>query len=352
MPLEAPARPGLLFLELPLRAKHPTLIALLALALPVLATTDSARTDNPGAGEVNAREYLDAALATIADNAYYAGRVDWPTLRPELERLAAGATTPEETHPAIRRALQALGDNHSQLAPRSHVEMAASGPGSTSAGDSDSDSHSDHGIRVETLGRVGYLSVPGFAFTNAERSAEFSETLQRHLDAQAAAGACGWIIDLRGNTGGNMYPMIQGLSGLLGGETLGYFVSHEGRTPWSARRFGVSDVDLHELEGGTSAPVAVLQGRRTFSSGEATLLSFIGRANTRRFGEASGGLSTANRMFPLTDGAALVLTTSVMADRTGQVYGGPVEPDVQIWDVSRTDIVARQWVEAQPGCTD
>lgn len=98
--------------------------------------------------------------------------------------------------------------------------------------------------------------------------------------------------------------------------------------------------------------MAVLQGRRTFSSGEATLLSFIGRANTRRFGEASGGLSTANRVYPLPDGAALVLTTSVMADRTGRAYGGPVEPDQQIWDVSRTDIVARQWVEAQPGCAE
>ena len=333
-----------------MRIKHAIFIALLALALPVLARTDSVRTDNPEAGETKARAYLDAALATIADNAYYSERIDWSTLRPELEQLAAGATRPEETHPAIRRALEALGDNHSKLLPRSRVEKAASGPGSDSAGDSDS--HSDHGIRAETLGRVGYLSVPGFAFTNAARSAEFSGTLQRHLDAQAAAGACGWIIDLRVNTGGNMYPMIQGLSGLLGGETLGYFVRGEERTPWSARRFGVRDVDLHELEGGTSAPVAVLQGRRTFSSGEATLLSFIGRANTRRFGEASGGLSTANRMFPLPDGAALVLTTSVMADRTGLAYGGPIEPDVQIWDVSRTDIVARQWVEAQPGCRD
>lgn len=331
---------------MPLRTKHPILIALFALSMPALAATDSARTDNPGSGETNAREYLDAALSTIADNAYYAERVDWSTFRPELKQLAAGATRPEETHPAIRRALQALGDNHSHFVPRSRREKLASGPGPGP------DTDASNGIRAETLGRVGYLSVPGFAFTNAERGAAFTKALRDHLDAQAAAGVCGWIIDLRQNTGGNMYPMIQGLSGLLGGETLGYFVRREVRTPWSARRFGVSDVDLHELEGGTAAPVAVLQGRRTLSSGEATLLSFIGRANTRRFGEASGGLSTANRMFPLKDGAALVLTTSVMADRTGQVYGGPVEPDVQIWDVSRTDIVARQWVEAQPGCTD
>jgi len=40
----------------------------------------------------------------------------------------------------------------------------------------------------------------------------------------------GWIIDLRGNSGGNMYPMLAGLSSLLGEGVLGYDVYPDGRS--------------------------------------------------------------------------------------------------------------------------
>lgn len=289
-----------------------------------------------------ARQYLDAAIALIADNAYYADRVDWPALKPELEQRAAGAAEPAGTYPAIERALAALGDRHSQFLPSSRVEELMAPP----------DKDWDTGISARMLGRVGYVRVPGFAFGNSARGEQFSRTLRGHLDSQSGAGACGWIIDLRANTGGNMYPMIQGLSGLLGGDTLGYFVGRSGRDAWTARKVGALDVELHVLPGGTTAPVAVLQGPRTASSGEATLLSFVGRDNTRRFGEPSMGLSTANGAFPLSDGATLALTTSVMADRRGQVYGGRIPPDEEVQGDEATEEAALRWLEAQPGCAD
>ena len=292
-----------------------------------------------------ARQYLDAAIALIADKAYYADRVDWPALKPELEQRAAGATDPAGTYPAIERALASLGDGHSHFLPSSRLEELMSPP----------DKDWDTGITARMFGRVGYVRVPGFAFGNSARGEQFSRTLRGHLDGQSAAGACGWIIDLRDNTGGNMYPMIRGLSGLLGGGTLGYFVGRDERTPWNARLAGSEDGDLHALPRGTSAPVAVLQGPQTMSSGEATLLSFIGRPHTRLLGQASGGFSTGNRMFPLPDGSALALTTTVMADRSGKIYGDSVEPDEVIGDADRTDVTeaaAREWIEAQPGCAD
>lgn len=289
-----------------------------------------------------ARRFLDAALSFITDNAYYADRVDWPALKPELEQRAAGATDPAGTYAAIERALAALGDRHSHLLPSSRMEQLMSPPSKDW----------DTGISARMRGRVGYVRVPGFAFGNEARGEQFSRTLRGHLDSQSAAGACGWIIDLRDNTGGNMYPMIRGLSGLLGGGTLGYFVGRDERTPWNART-GSGDGDLHVLPRGTSAPVAVLQGPKTMSSGEATLLSFLGRPHTRRFGQASGGFSTGNQVFPLPDGSALALTTTVMADRSGKIYGDSVEPDEVIWDLEGADATAaaaQKWIEAQPGC--
>lgn len=289
-----------------------------------------------------AREYLDEALALVEKNAYFAGRVDWAAMRKEAYAIAAGAKTTPDTHEAVRRVLLALGDGHSQFVPPEQGAQLASPQADSSI----------PGISATQVGRVGILRVPGFQSTNEARGEAFANALRGRLETQSGAGACGWIIDLRANTGGNMHPMIQGLSGLLGGETLGYFVGRHGRDAWTARKFGTLDVEVHVLPGGTAAPVAVLQGPRTASSGEATLLSFVGRENTRRFGEPSMGLSTANGVFPLGDGAMLALTTALMADRSGQVHGGRIAPDEAVQGEKATEMAALRWLEAQPGCAD
>lgn len=91
--------------------------------------------------------------------------------------------------------------------------------------------------------------------------------------------------------------------------------------------------------------VAVLTDNGIASSGEATVIAFKGRPDTRFFGEPTCGLSTANRGFILSDGAILVLTVSTMADRTRRVYGDSVFPDEVI--VNPTAVVARaiEWLE-------
>lgn len=289
-----------------------------------------------------ARKYLDHALALVEQNAYFSDRVDWASMRKEAHAMAAGAKTPSETHEAIGRVLVSLGDGHSHfVSPARSKQLASSQPDPSATG-----------VSATQVGRVGVVRVPSFPGTNPELGEAFANTLRGHLETQAAAGACGWIIDLRANTGGNMYPMIQGLSGLLGSGTLGYFVGRDGRDAWSAGKVGSKEVSLHALPGGLAAPVAVLQGPRTASSGEATLLSFVGRENTRRFGEPSMGLSTANGAFPLSDGATLALTTSLMADRRGQVYGGRIPPDEEVQGEEATEEAALRWLEAQPGCVD
>jgi C-terminal processing protease CtpA/Prc len=48
---------------------------------------------------------------------------------------------------------------------------------------------------------------------------------------------------------------------------------------------------------------------------------------TRRFGASTRGAVTGTRVFPLTDGAALVLAVTHTSDRNGHVYEGPLDPD-------------------------
>ena len=56
-------------------------------------------------------------------------------------------------------------------------------------------------------------------------------------------------------------------------------------------------------------------------------ISFKGRRKTRSFGQPTHGLSTANQAFQLPDGAAILLTVAIEADRTGKQYGEKVDPD-------------------------
>ena len=78
--------------------------------------------------------------------------------------------------------------------------------------------------------------------------------------------------------------------------------------------------------------------------GEASVIAFRGRPNTRSFGTPTGGLSTANRSIQLSDGAWLYLTVAVMADRNLTRYGGPVGPDEVLSDPTQTVQRAIEWL--------
>jgi len=172
---------------------------------------------------------------------------------------------------------------------------------------------------------------------------QFATRLQRIVSEMNAAHPCGWIVDLRGNTGGNMWPMLAGIGPVLGEGEVGAFLDSDGaKLKWVYKegKAGILSPDgateiTAKVEGAPyrlrqMPPVAVLIDRGTASSGEAVAVAFRGRPNTRFFGEHSMGFSTANKGFLLSDGANMVLTTGVYLDRTGVEYDSGVSPDEQV----------------------
>jgi C-terminal processing protease CtpA/Prc len=96
------------------------------------------------------------------------------------------------------------------------------------------------------------------------------------------------------------------------------------------------------------APVAVLVGPHTTSSGEMTAIAFRGRPQTRIFGAPTGGFTTGNSVFNLSDGAHLVITGVYVEDRNGVGFSGPIAPD----EAAAKDAAlpaARAWL-ASKGC--
>jgi C-terminal processing protease CtpA/Prc len=180
---------------------------------------------------------------------------------------------------------------------------------------------------------VGFLRIPYFRPTDAagDEYAATAVTIIQEIDAQPT---CGWVVDLRGNKGGNMWPMLAGVGPLLGDGEVGSFVNYTGiEQAWELRagaalRGGevVNSAPVYQLQQ-SQPPVAVLVDGSTASAGEAAMIAFIGRPNTRTFGEPTAGAATVPQFYELSDGAGLVLAAAWMADRTGATWDAEVPPD-------------------------
>jgi carboxyl-terminal processing protease len=311
-------------------------------------------TPTPGMS-AEARAYLDQALDLMQQHSINRAQIDWTRLRRAAHTLVANALTPADTYPAIKGALSSLGDgHHSMFLPPDQVAALQSGA-LDAANPGPSGKLLDNGL--------AYLLVPGVV-GSAEGVEGYAATVQRLIRELDAAQPCGWVVDLRRNNGGAMWPMLAGIGPLLGEGQPGAFVTPDGQqTPWfyGGGRAGYGDSVQTELEGAVVyppldplPPVAVLTGRTTFSSGEAIAVAFRGRPDTRSFGLETGGLTTANDEFPLSDGAWILLTVSRFADRTGRVYSGPIVPDEivnppETWPDPVLEAAAA-WLLSQPAC--
>ena len=301
--------------------------------------------------------YLDEALDIMEDNSLNRLTVDWDEMRALAVRLAGSAQTPADIHAVIVYLLPTVGGQHSRfLDPQEAAQLeqgtlAAEAPPRAKL----------------LLSRLGYVAIQSFLNTNPEQGVKYATQAQQLIRDVDAHSPCGWIVDLRNNPGGNMYPMLAGLGPILGEGVAGKFVDPEGHeSEWSYRdgkSLSGSEV-VTQVNGepyrlkAESAPVAVLIGFNTVSSGEAIAISFRGRPNTRSFGSPTAGYTTANAGFSLGDGAMILLTSAVEADRNGQVYGSYIEPDEPIDDKSEFAIIEEEtipqlaidWLMAQPAC--
>jgi C-terminal processing protease CtpA/Prc len=151
--------------------------------------------------------------------------------------------------------------------------------------------------------------------------------------------------------------MIAGLGALTGEGKLGGFKNVQGQIlDWSYRdgQSWIGNTPYAKVShpefilNPDEIPVAVLIGSQTASSGEATAISFHGRPNTQFFGRPSHGLTTSNQPYLLSDGAVIMITSSIEVDRNGQEFGGSIDPDVV---TSKPEQDAVQWLLTQPVCS-
>lgn len=297
-------------------------------------------TDSLSVGAV----YVRTMMGTMQVYSINRKTINWISVRFEvLGAIPAGANV-GATFSGIRRALTLLGDNHSVYRSASGTLIYASTVSCSAP--------TVTGVPIMGAD-VGYVRIPPFVGRVAQVQA-LVDTLQSTIRAADGPQVRGWIVDLRGNSGGNMWPMIAGVGPILGTGIAGYFIDPDGRTDSWGYNGVASQYDGYEVQR-ASAPytlvsaspkAAVLIDQLVASSGEAVAVAFKQRPCTRFFGSSTCGASTANRTFQMSDGALLALTVSVMADRTDRSYGGPLQPDEVITDMSVVLPRAVAWLRA------
>jgi carboxyl-terminal processing protease len=281
-----------------------------------------------GAPSEQARAYLEELIGLMQAHSINRLTIDWSAFRTNVFARAAGAQSILDTYPAIRAALDALGDGHS-------LYYASTG---TVLGAARRVACGGFGAGAPVLPEeIGYVRVPAFSGT-ADEATALATGLQRTIMSVDKADLIGWMVDVRGNGGGNMWPMIAGVGPVLGEGVAGYFIDPVGvETAWEYRAGAAWEGGVANQR--VAAPyrlrrerprVAVLTDNGIASSGEAVVISFKGRPDTRSFGDRTCGLSTANAPYAMSDGATLNITEAVMADRTRTRYGYSVQPDESV----------------------
>jgi C-terminal processing protease CtpA/Prc len=287
--------------------------------------------------------HLAQLLDIMQANSINRKTIDWPDFRQEVQGTAPNAQTMQDLYPAIRKALGLLNDHHShyQAPDGSYVHNPL--PAGVCSEPTPPE--------VQVPEGIGYVKVGGFSGSESQ-ARDFAQDIHDRLRTADRPNLAGWVVDLRDNGGGNMWPMVAGLGPILGEGTAGAFVDPDGVFVWWGYAIGASLNNGRPLVT-VSKPyqpyfakprVAVLTNCRVASSGEATVIAFRARPDARSFGTPTFGLSTANRTFTLAGGGTLVLCVSTMADRAGRVYGGPVAPDEVITDPVETVRRAVEWL--------
>lgn len=266
----------------------------------------------------SAERYGKDALATIGKNGIYSGSDEWKSTYEECLKTIENAESYEDTYPAIKKALSVGGGKHSMLMTKSESQDTT-------------ESYDEVLPTVSLNGDIAVIKLPDFLGT-AEAGRKYAKVAEDFIHENRDK-INGVVLDLRGNTGGDMGPMATAVSSLLPDGELMYYHYRSYDVPVTLKdgvisNAGTGGKSLYPEEK-LNVPVAILTDGMTASSGEALTLCFRGLENVKTFGAPTAGYTSVNMLYSLYDGAQMYLTVAFDKARTGEIFKETsIEPDV------------------------
>ena len=297
---------------------------------------------------------MDTVFNLIRDNSIYRKKINWIQLKDSVNEKTKGARTVENLIPVILYIFESIHDYHGGLnymglryrpvfppilkekqTLRSNLVQAIEQQKSR--------------INAIVLDKeYGYISIPKMDARNTEDFERFTKQLLDSVN-KLPNNLKGWIIDLRLNTGGSMYPMINGIGKIIGdGPVVSFIDADGGISTWVIIDGKAAIISGEEqLKKYINKPtqkklpkVAVLISPLTKSAGEGTAIALKERPRTKFFGESSAGFTNGNRVFPIDKNFMLLIATVYTADRNRNIYYDFVNPDVVLIDGDNFDDIS------------
>lgn len=283
------------------------------------------------------KTYLDKSLEIIQANALNSNKINWSKLHKDVYEKASGATRYEDILSIYPYIFEQIDDHHGSLKYKGKTygwnkQASVKVSNVISAA-------TDKYVKVDAkvIGKdIGYILVPGNSDFGGKKMDSIIRNIKQAIARVHNKKIKGWILDLRVNTGGNMYPMIAGLTELIGDGNVGRFVtpSNKSEGEWIIKNNmffvdtnKVSSIAYNGYRIKQDIPLAVLISGNTASSGEMTAITTVGRKNSILIGEPSANYTTINQGFKLNAYSGLNLAVNYVSDRNGKVYYKQIEPD-------------------------
>lgn len=291
-------------------------------------------------GQAQKMKGLIKTVVTHAKEAsLYQKNLDWIKLEAEINVLTKDAKTIEDLTPAFNHLLAELKDFHGRIIykgkpiaswsrkPTGHQKTIKPAIWNVMQ-------TGKYSLEAKLLNdKIGYIRIGGMPMgDNVKMSREIRDAVCSLKSKKAEK----WIIDLRYNSGGNMYPMFEGIAEILGEGIVAATQDPNGTqiSTWKIKdaNFYYDEyraVDLpNRCSFETLPKVAVLTSVYTASSGEAVAVAFKNRPKTKFFGGKTSGYTTVTDWTELDKELFMTISTSYYADRSGVPYRDYVDVDV------------------------
>lgn len=291
-------------------------------------------------GQINQeiKKILDAVIAHTEEASLYRQKVDWTSLKAEMYAMSAQANSIDELVPAFNLMFERLEDTHGRVFYQRKPIAYYMGPTKEHQKKVDPEIYQQiqylekYPFTTKLLNdNVGYIRIVGLMMGDNE---EMAKEIQNAVCDLIKNGADRFVLDLRYNGGGNMHPMLEGLTAILGKGIVGGSdgLTSDENSVWEVKKgdFYYDDfsIQLKESCKVKGIPnVAVLQSEYTASSGEVVAICFKGRKNTRFFGAKSYGLTSVTDWTVFNDSTFMTVSTGYYQDRIGKVYKEYVDVD-------------------------
>lgn len=258
----------------------------------------------------SAEEIVIQALKIVKEHSINSSKLNWDLIKREAIKIKSD----DDLCNVLQMLIDQLKDNHSYLIKADGKRWL------TIKNDKKKDSEII--IPYEKLkdNNIAYILVNPMSSTNDLDKDEYAQKLYDRIYSSYKSDMNGWILDFRENSGGQLWPMLAGLSPLINSDTAGYGVYPKFSWIWWAKngQAGVGANAHYQIKNRSKKilkkrPIAILIGNKTASSGERTR-----------------GLATINQPYKLDNGIVMMLTSGYFGDRDKKIYSKGIEPDIKI----------------------